>query len=80
MDSPCRCVTVLLPGGVSLTSGGLRTLLALLRRRSGGAPWSAVRADAYQCPGGTLLIVRERPVEAYLADYALPFLQKYFTQ
>ena len=77
--SPClsRCVTVLLPGGTALSPGALGALLAWLDRRSGAPAWCGAQADVFRGPGGTLLIVRETPCTAYLADYALPFLQKY---
>ena len=80
MLSP-RCVTLLLPPGLALTSGALETLLALQRRRcgKGAAPWAGADVDAFRGPGGTLLLVRETPCTAALADYALPFLHKYFT-
>lgn len=76
-----RCVTLLLPPGLALTSGALETLLALQRRRcgKGAAPWAGADVDAFRGPGGTLLLVRETPCTAALADYALPFLHKYFT-
>ena len=72
-----RCITVLLPGGVSLTDGGLRLLLSFARRRCDAPPWNGADVDAFRGPGGTLLIVREKPPAVFLADYALPFLQKF---
>ena len=76
-----RCVTLLLPPGLTLTPGALETLLALQRRRCGKGekPWAGAAVDAFRGPGGTLLLVRETPCAARLADYALPFLHKYFT-
>ena len=72
-----RCITVALPGGVSLTPGGLRLLLECARRHCGAPRWLGAAVDAFRGPGGTLLIVREAPPAVYLADYALPFLQKF---
>ena len=72
-----RCITVALPGGVSLTAGALQQLLACARRRCGASYWNGAAVDAFRGPGGTLLIVREEPPAAFLADYALPFLQKF---
>ena len=80
MLPPCRCVTVVLPGGVRLTPGAAGALLALARRRGGGKPWDGAVCDAFSAPGGTLLILREVRFSAALAGYALPFLQKYFTE
>lgn len=78
MDTlPRRCITVLLPGGVSLTAGGLRLLLSFARRRCGAPRWNGADVDAFRGPGGTLLIVRETPPAAFLAPYALPFLRKF---
>ena len=74
-----RCVTLLLPPGRTLTPGALGAVLALSRRRCGAAPWSGADVDVFRGPGATLLIVRETPCTAALADYALPFLHKYFT-
>ena len=76
-----RCVTLLLPAGRALTPGALEIILALARRRcrKGGAPWSGAEVDAFRGPRGTLLLVRETGCTARLADYALPFLHKYFT-
>ena len=80
METPLprrRCITILLPGGVSLTAGGLRLLLACAGRHCGASGWNGAAVDAFRGPGGTLLIVREEPPAAFLADYALPFLQKF---
>lgn len=74
-----RCVTLLLPPGLALTSGALGAILAFQRRRCGSAlPWGGADVDVFRGPGGTLLLARETPC-AVLADYALPFLHKYFT-
>ena len=77
-----RCVTLLLPAGMALTPGALAAILALSRRRCGGAakPWAGADVDVFRGPRGTLLLVREAPCTAALADYALPFLHKYFTE
>ena len=80
MLPPCRYVTVFLPGGVRLTPGAAGALLALARRRCGGKPWGGAVCEAFSGPGGTLLILREMRLSAALAGYALPFLQKYFTE
>ena len=72
--APARCVTVLLPRGTALSVGAL---VCWLYRRRGAPAWSGAQADVFRGPGGTLLIVREMLCTAYLADYALPFLQKY---
>ena len=75
-----RCVTILLPGGVSLTPGGVWALLRCAQRRCGAPPWAGAAADVFRGPGATLLIVRESPppVRAQLAPYAIPFIHKYF--
>ena len=76
-----RCVTLLLPPGWALTPGALGAVLALARRRCGvRIPWAGADVDVFRGPGGALLIVRETPCTARLADYALPFLHKYFTE
>ena len=75
-----RCVTLLLPPHLALTPGALGTILAFSRRRCGGGKaWTGADVDVFRGPGATLLIVRETPCTARLADYALPFLHKYFT-
>ena len=73
-----RCVTVLLPGGVGLTAGAAGQILALARRRCGAPVWAGAAADVFSGPGGTLLILREVRCDARLAEYALPFIHKYF--
>ena len=77
-----RCVTLLLPPRRTLTPGALGAILALERRRcgKGAAPWAGADVDVFRGPGATLLIIREAPCTAVLADYALPFLHKYFTE
>ena len=73
----CRCVTVRLPGGTGLTAGGVRLLVRFAQKRRGAAPWEYIAAEEFRARRGTLLIARPVP-RAQLADYALPFLHKYF--
>ncbi len=72
-----RCVTILLPPGASLAPGGLRLLLRYAHRCSGSAPWAGAVADVFAAKRGTLLVVRPA-LTAELADYALPYVYKYF--
>ena len=73
-----RCVTILLPCGMALTSGGLRLLLRYAQRRAGTSPWGAAAADEFLAAHGTLVIARPA-LSAAVAPYALPFIHKYFT-
>ena len=82
METPspaARCVTVLLPPGVSLSTGAACALLTLARRHAGAAPWPAAAVDVLRARRGTLLIARRVDVSAHLAPWALPYLHKYFT-
>ena len=74
-----RCVTILLRPGAALSGGGARLLVRYAQRHCGAAPWGRIAVDQFRCGGQTLMIAR--PVSAQtarLADYAFPFLYKYF--
>ena len=75
----CRCITIELPRGVSLSPGGLRLLLRYAQRRGGAEAWGGAVAEVFRAGRGTLLIARPA-VTACLADYALPFIHKHFTK
>ncbi|MBR1659898.1 MAG: hypothetical protein IJ705_06235 [Oscillospiraceae bacterium] len=67
--------------GAALGPGAARALVAYALRRSGRGNWDAVGVDAFSAAGRALLLAR--PLPAYtvaVADYALPLLQKYFTE
>ncbi len=72
----CRCVTITLPRGVSLSPGGLRLLLRYTQRRIGAEAWGGAVAEEFRAGRGTLLIARPA-LSAGLAEYALPFLRKF---
>lgn len=77
-----RCVTILLPPGTEISTGGVRLLVRYAQRRCGAAPWGRLRVEEYRQDAGTeaLFIVRPAAVcTAALADYALPVVHKYFT-
>ena len=70
-------ICILLPGGAALAPGAARLLLRYALRRAGKAGWGAAVAEVFPAPRGTLLILRPA-LTAALADYALPFVHKYF--
>ena len=71
-------ITILLPPGVTLRAGAVRTLLAYAARRRGGGFCGGAVCDVFPAPRGTLLIARSA-LSARLAPWALPYLHKYFT-
>ncbi len=77
-DTRCPFVTILLPAGVGLSGGAARLLASHARLRRGALPWDYITAEEYCGRGATLLFVRPA-TGAHLADYALPFIHKYFT-
>ena len=55
-------------------------LLAYLARRSGAVPRGGAEVDVFPGRRGTLLLVRPAgALTAAVADYALPYIHKYFT-
>ena len=70
-------ICILLPGGAALAPGAARLLLRYALRRAGKARWGAAVAETHAGPRGTLLILRPA-LTACLADYARPFVHKYF--
>ena len=71
-------IVILLPPGVSLTPGAAGLLLRYAHFRAGTARWGAAAAEVFRSPRGTLVIARPA-LSARLANYALPFIHKYFT-
>lgn len=77
-----RCVTILLPPGTEISTGGVRLLVRYAQRHCGAAPWGLLSVEEYRCGSGAeaLFIVRPAVVHtAALAEYALPVVHKYFT-
>ena len=75
-----RCVTILLPPGTDVSSGCARLLVRYAQRRCGASPWERICIDEFRRAGAeTLLIARpEAARQVTVADYALPFIHKYF--
>ena len=75
-----RCVTILLPPGTDISGGCARLLVRYAQRRCGASPWGRIRIDEFRRGGEeTLLIARpDPPQRVTIADYALPFIHKYF--
>ena len=77
-----RRVTILLPPGTALGSGGARLLVRYAQLHCGAAPWGGIYIDLFRTGSGeeTLLIARPAVVQhVAAADYALPLIHKYFT-
>ena len=73
-------ITILLPPGLGATPGAVGVLLAYLARRGGAAPRGGAEVDVFPAKRGTLLLVRPSgALTAAVADYALPYIHKYFT-
>ena len=75
-----RCVTILLPPGTDISGGCARLLVRYAQRRCGASPWGTIHIDEFRRGGEeTLLIARpETAQQIMIADYALPFIHKYF--
>lgn len=72
-------ITITLPPRAALTASGASLLACYARRRRGKQPWASMAAEEYAGRGGTLLLVRPAPAYSVrIADWALPFLRKYF--
>ena len=71
-------ISILLPDGVRLTPGAVRVLLGRALRRGGGGSWGGAVCDVFPGRRGTLILARPG-VSARIADYALPFIHKHFT-
>ncbi len=71
-------ISILLPDGVRITPGAVRVLLGCAARRSGGESWGGEVCDVFPGRRGTLILARPA-VSARIADYAVPILNKYFT-
>lgn len=72
-------VAITLPPRAALSPAASALLAGYARRRSGKTPWSRLAAEEHAGPAGTLLLVRPAPVvTARIADWAEPFLRKYF--
>ena len=71
-------ISILLPRGVSLSPGAMRMLLRRAQRRCGCSAWGGAVAEEFRGRNGTLLLVRPA-LSAEIADYALPFIHKQFT-
>ncbi len=71
-------IMIRLPAGTGLTAGGALLLTRYELRRRGRAAWACAEAEAFCGRSGTLLLVRPAP-SVRIADYALPFIHKYFT-
>lgn len=72
-------ISILLPRGVSITPGAVRVLLGCaVRRSSGGERWGGAVCDVFPGRRGTLILARPA-VSVRIADYAVPILNKYFT-
>ena len=71
-------ISILLPDGVRLTPGAVRVLLGRALRRGGGGSWGGAVCDVFPGRRGTLILARPG-VSARIADYAVPILNKYFT-
>ena len=72
-------ISILLPDGVRFTPGAVRVLLGCaVRRSSGGERWGGAVCDVFPGRRGTLILARPG-VSARVADYALPFIHKHFT-
>lgn len=70
-------ISILLPDGVRFTPGAVRVLLGCALRRGGGS-WGGAVCDVFPGRRGTLILARPG-VSARIADYAVPILNKYFT-
>jgi len=74
-----RCITILLPGGSRLSSGGTRLLVNYIQHRSKGEKWNSIQADLFPGRDETLLIIRPaQTISVSIAEYAVPFLNNYF--
>ncbi len=72
-------VAITLPPRAELSASAAALLASYARRRCGRAPWRAVAAEEHPGPAGTLLLLRPAPVYSVrIADWAEPFLRKYF--
>ena len=71
-------ISMLLPPGVALSPDAAALLLGYALRRKGSVGWGGAVAEVHPAPRGTLLLLRPA-VSARLADYALPFVHKHFT-
>ncbi len=73
-------ITMRLHNGVTISGGAVKTLISYALRRRGQPCWREIGVDVFSGAGETLVIARpEERVEIRLADYALPFLYKFFT-
>ena len=74
-----RCVTILLPPGVSLGKGAAGLLIRYARRRCGAAPWGNVFVEQFSSGSGTLLLARPAvQAELVIPDDFFQFVHNYF--
>ena len=76
-------IALRLHGGAALSSSAARLLIDYALHRRGREGWALASVEAFTTTGGgsgeTLLLARPVRFEVNLADYVLPFLDKYFT-
>ena len=76
-----RCVTILLPPGTDVSSGCARLLVRYAQRLCGAPPWGGIRVEEFRSGPDTETLIIARPAvmqTVSVADYALPFVHKYF--
>ena len=75
-----RCVTIQLPAGTALSSGGVQLLVRYAQHRCGAAPWGGIAADLFRAPEETLVLARPAVItHVTFADWACRFIHNYFT-